>query len=786
MSHSYRTSLITSTSALAIALAAPSAAWAQDAQQAQSVNRLEEITVTARRIEEDIQSVAVAVSVFSEDKLNSQSIIGLKDFQKVTTAFNVVTDTGDYAFMRGLQGIVTFFADAPYTLKSSGQLFDVGNVQVLKGPQGTLFGASSVSGVFVMNPKKPSNNFEGFAEVTVGDYGRRTIGGAINIPVVDDKLMVRVAAQSWYRKGYVTDIDTGKDYFDQNYYIIRPSFIIKPTENLENYTMVHYFYERNNGRVDNIYNYDPFGAYGLFTTPGRADQLLALHQKDIYALQGLAIAAGMSGQKQRQINIVNNTRWDITDNLAFVNIFMWRTNGFRNVTDGLNEGFIGVPSNDPRAVATRTGPLNMQKTWSDEAKIQGTLFDDMINFTLGTFHSGNPAKNEISWDNTFGFLNASKTSGDIRNPAHVRAIFGQADVDLGRLAPWAEGLTFTAGYRYTWNTQISARTDYVVLPGVPTSQLKSARDLYGKAHFADDNWLFGLRYQVTPDTMLYVTGSKGVTTGQINPQNPDPYKLTQPEKLVQIEGGIKSTFFVGDMQFRTNFAAFYGWYSDIQSTLTAYVQVAPPPAPPQTLVISANSAEGLTRGIDADFAIIPVEWFELSGAASYNKNKYTKWPIFNPDGSFKLNRTRPFLGAPRLKWTLTGTYNVPMDEANGKLSISATFAHTSKNWYYASTFTEFGTDVHISTFTQANGYGPLASNGSTGPRDFDYPFHNLDLDVKWVDTAGVDGLTTTFGITNVLKNEGGYGTGYAWYAAGFLWNDPPPPRMFTVTMKYAF
>jgi len=793
MSHSYKSSLIMSTSALAIALVAPSAGWAQDAQEAQSANRLEEITVTARRVEENVQRVPVAVTVFAPSQLQEQQIVGLKDFMKITPAFSVVTDTGAFAFMRGLQGIVTFFADAPYNLKSTGQLFDVGSVQVLKGPQGTLFGASSVSGVFVMNPKKPTDVFEGFGSVTVGDYGRRTIEGAVGGPIVEDKLLFRIAAQSHSRDGYAVDRSTGKDYFDQNYYVFRPSFIVRPTESIENYTMIQYYYQRDHGRVDNIYAYNPAGLYGLLVNPARADVLLSTHLRDIYELPTLSLVQGFSGERHRQVEVVNNTRWDINDTFSLTNIFMWRSDGRRLVNDAINDGFTGVVTNDPRAIAARTRPLNMQKSWSNETKVQGKLFDDMFNFTLGTFHSGNPAKGELSFSNTRNFLTASKSAGDIRNPAHSRAIFGQTDVDLGRFAEWADGLTFTAGYRYTWDTQISALTNYSLTdPTIPITALPITRSLYGAAKFSYDNWLFGLRYQINPDTMVYVTASKGVTTGQINPQNPPQFLTTLPETLKQIEGGVKSTFYVGDIQARVNVAAYYGWYKNIQSTLTTTSQVNPPPAPPTTLVISANSAAGLVRGIDADFTIIPVEWFEFSGAGAFNKNKYTSWPIFDPVTKvFLYNRSRPFIGNPKLKYNLTGTFNVPMDEEWGKLSISATYAHTSTNWFFASPNIgqnlEYQTTPHFITVSQANGFGPLASAyGAVLPSDHERPFHNLDMAIKWADAAGVEGLTTTLAITNVLKNEGGYGTGFVWFAAGYNAHDPTPPRMFALTMKYAF
>jgi len=807
---SYKSYLIASTSVAAIALTVPQFAFAQD-QQAQ-VSRLEEITVTARRVEENLQEVPVAVTVITADQLASKNISSYKDFMKVTPAFNTVTDTGAFSFMRGLQGIVTFFADAPFMLRSAGQTFDVGSVQVLKGPQGTLFGASSVSGVFVMNPRKPTDTFEGFGSLTVGDYGRRSVEGAIGGPIVEDKLLFRVAAQSHYRKGYVTDRATGKDYYDQDYYTVRPSFILRPTENIENYTMLQYYYQRENGGPTRIYAYAPqhpaaaglpgwdIGAdrasgrlYSLLVPAATADRLLSEFLTDKYTYNGMARSAGFSGRRSRMIEVVNNTRWDFAENLAFVNIFMWRTFGNRNALDTTGDGLAGaVPSSDPRAIDARTRPLNMQKTWSNESKITGKLFDELLDFTIGTFHSGNPSKGEISFGNTRGVLTASLSDGDSRNPAHTRAIFGQTDIDLGRAAEWADGLTLTIGGRYTWDRQIKSQTNYNVTNTLSIEQLPITRYLYGTRNFSYSNWLFGLRYQVDPTTMAYVTVSKGVTTGQINPQNPPEYLITLPETLKQIEFGVKSTFFLGDVQMRTNIAAYYGWYKNIQSTLTTTNQVNPPPAPPTTLVISANSAAGLTRGLDAELTIIPVEWFELNGAAAYNKNKYTSWPILDPvTDVFLYNRTRPFIGGPKFKWNLTGTFHVPIDEEWGDLSVSATYEHTSRNWYYASPNIgqqwEYQSYPHFIDVTAANGFGPLSSAiGGRLPTDNEDPFHNLDLEVRWRNTAGMEGLTTTFAITNVTRNEGGYGTGYVWFAAGYNAHDPTPPRMFTVNVKYAF
>src|SRR5437764_15304824 len=123
------------------------------------------------------------------------------------------------------------------------------------------------------------------------------------------------------------------------------------------------------------------------------------------------------------------------------------------------------------------------------------------------------------------------------------------------------------------------------LPPLPTLfpyttlfRSRAGNDLYGKAYFANDNWMFGLKWQYTPDTMFYVTVAKAYTVGQINPQYPDPYKTVDPEILKQIAPGVKSTFFIGDIQLRTNFEAYYGWYSNIQVSRLNASQVNPLPA----------------------------------------------------------------------------------------------------------------------------------------------------------------------------------------------------------------
>jgi len=143
-----------------------------------------------------------------------------------------------FIFMRGIgNGTPTYFADVPSAAGGFSNFFDISNVQVLKGPQGTLFGQASNGGAIVYEPRKPGEVFGGYVSVGAGNYGRRTVEGGLDVPIIEDKVLFRMSAISDAREGYLLDITTNKDHADNNYYIFRPSLTIRPTEDIEIYTM---------------------------------------------------------------------------------------------------------------------------------------------------------------------------------------------------------------------------------------------------------------------------------------------------------------------------------------------------------------------------------------------------------------------------------------------------------------------------------------------------------------------------------------------------------------------
>ena len=225
--------------AMALLFAAGPIATAQagadqnDAEQlADEQKRLGTVTVTAQKREENLQDVPLSISAFSGDDLEASATQGLVDLQTSVPGL-VITDVtrpgastqvfirgvGTAALDGGMEASVGFFVDGVYRSRSGqgiADLVDVDSVEVLRGPQGTLFGKNTSSGAIVVNTKNPTNDFEGFGEVTLGNYNLQRYKGMVNIPLAEDKAAFRLAGSYHKRDGFIDNLGTGGLAFDSN------------------------------------------------------------------------------------------------------------------------------------------------------------------------------------------------------------------------------------------------------------------------------------------------------------------------------------------------------------------------------------------------------------------------------------------------------------------------------------------------------------------------------------------------------------------------------------------
>ena len=227
---------------------------------------IEEVVVTARRRPEDLEKVPVAVTALSGDTIRSQEIKTAIDLQNFAPSLSVSANLGsrdnDVYTIRGQSqpfggadpGVQTYFAEVPFNSSGPGTYYDMANIQVLNGPQGTLFGRNTTGGAVLFEPQRPSDQFGGYIDTQLGDYGLREFDGAINVPIIGDKLMVRAAFDVENRDGFTQDtVITGlglpynEEQDNVNYQAFRVGVTWRPFSHFENYAVFDYLHDSDNG-----------------------------------------------------------------------------------------------------------------------------------------------------------------------------------------------------------------------------------------------------------------------------------------------------------------------------------------------------------------------------------------------------------------------------------------------------------------------------------------------------------------------------------------------------------
>jgi outer membrane receptor protein involved in Fe transport len=184
---------------------------------------LEEIIVTARKREEAIQDVPVSITAFTGNQLRNAGITNLKDLGYQTPGLQIDQSSGAQIWIRGIgqrddgsrvDSPVGVYIDGLYIPRKDSHLLDlidIQSVQVLRGPQGTLFGKNTTAGALLVTTNKPDTELNGFVDVRFGNYDRQDIRGSINLPLIPDKLLSKLTIGAITRDGYQRNINTGQE-----------------------------------------------------------------------------------------------------------------------------------------------------------------------------------------------------------------------------------------------------------------------------------------------------------------------------------------------------------------------------------------------------------------------------------------------------------------------------------------------------------------------------------------------------------------------------------------------
>lgn len=711
---------------------------------------LGEVIVTARRQAEPLQDVPLAVTAFDETQLQELRISDRTALADQTPSLFSISGgyPREFAYfaLRGqgpafgtVPGVVTYFAEVPNLITIDGRVgtyFDLENVQVLAGPQGTLFGKNATGGNVLFEPRRPVDANEGYIRLESGNYRDRRVEGAFNVPMVDGKVLLRVAGDVGRRDGYTKDVGPyypGRDYDNLNYDSVRVGLTIRPFDGFENYTVARYYNSDNHGPGTVLDAVNPlFAAQIAQVFPGVND-ILAAQQ----ALGPRKVSYDLfEFSKTKYWQAINQTTYDFAPSLRLKNIVSYSE--FRN-----KYGYDYDASPLPLAGQSSTNIwTNAPNFFTEELQLQGATADDAIKYVTGAY------MDRLSWENPSGIQDYTAFPINVfvgTVPAyfsyrsHSEAVFGQATFDLGHYSPSLTGLSLTTGLRYTWEWTY-ASTMIVTPPAVT-----------GSASFDYPSYNVTLDYDVTPNVHTYVAVRDAYKSGGVNGPVPDgsPFHTFPPEKLSDVEVGLKSQYSTDNFEIRANLAVYRGGYKDIQRTTPEDVNGV-------VLNVTRSAAEGRIQGAEFTGTLGTTFGLTLTGTYSYIDSKYTKVADASAEA---ILAGAPFPYTPKQKYALGARYEKKAGSA-GTLVLSANYAHQSK----------------VSTAqTNQSFYNYLPAYGlvTAGIDMTDIAGHPLDVGFFMSNATNV---TKPVGVLD-LYNAGPSGTAALTYTE---------PRMYGIRVGYRF
>ncbi|WP_404476507.1 TonB-dependent receptor [Novosphingobium sp. BL-52-GroH] len=681
------------------------------------VSSSEDIVVTARRVEESVQSTPVSVTALSGADIAKSGITDTADLMMRTPGVYLGGSGGRENSVFQIRGmakarsgfnspaVVSYFADVPQpTFGSSVATYDLASVQVLKGPQGTLFGRNTIGGAVLFYPAAPTYNIEGYVEASYGRYNNASLEGALNVPIIDGKVALRVAGRMETHDGYTKNILNGKRFDDTDSRAVRASLLIEPVDGVKNVTIFDYYKNDYNGDsfiVRNVRSFSPLLDNALALRPAA---LQALADQQARGPRSVAVT-GEPLNRSRRLGVTNRTDIDITDDLSFTNIFGYRRT---EVDYHANVGGFGplVSGNPALGGAAFTvfhaGAINNTEQYTNEVQLKGTV--GAVDWLLGGFYlksdpfgptgtGSNALSTSTSYLNVFNYSFYHERS---------KALFGNVNVRLDNLV---EGLRFGGGFRYTWDKITACTATDTVTGGTvdpddcnasnPLLQLPATNGVKFKA----PTWQAGFDWQISPDLFAYATTHRGYRAGGIN--NPTlggtlaRFQTYGPQKVTDVELGVRSDWDLADnVRLRFNISGFVGWHKNIAASVSGVRTIvasctpgaAPPVSPdgdcnvandPQsgTLLITAGTAR--ISGIDID-GFLKIGHFTLNYGANFLKPKSTGFDIPAELAAYiPPNSAIAFDFVAKRTFTLGADYTTPLGDDGSEFTAHADLYKTS-------------------------------------------------------------------------------------------------------------
>ncbi len=611
--------------------AASSMAMAQDAAP-QDEATLDEIVVTARRTEESLQRTPLAVSAFSGETLAQTGAQQVTDLQGAVPNLNIVQGRGSSnatnIYIRGIgqpDALQTFdpavgvYVDDVYYARIRGtqfDLLDLERVEVLRGPQGTLYGKNTIGGALKLVSRRPGQEWRGRSSFAYGDYNMFDLQAAVSGPISDD-LAFGVSALRSTRDGYVTNPVTGDEYNDKDTIAFRGTLAWDPAANL---------------RVDIIADYSHDDAalnVGQATNSlvGSSGQVIVAVPSPLpeYNFQTVVDPDLPNSTRLESRGISANVALDLSDTLTLRSI-----TAFRKLN---TDDYIDFDAT-PREVTSALVAVD-QKQVSQEFQL--TYESGSISAVGGLYYLKEDVSShqEAYADDLLGaFFSNSRFLRTVDDTLETTSKAAYANVTYSV----TDQLRVSGGIRYTEEEKDYRRTTSTFFSALPAFNA-TFPFRPPVASYDDTSIMLSADYQITPDVMAYGRFAQGFKSGGYNGRANSASEATEysPETADTFELGVKSTLM--DRRLRINGAIFQTNYQDFQARVSG-LDTDPITNLPVAVLSVINAGELKITGAELEVVARPTAALTLDAQlglldANYEEFRDSRFTAFNGSRAFQ-------------------------------------------------------------------------------------------------------------------------------------------------------
>ncbi len=690
--------------ALASVLLMPATALAQDAaDQGDSVTAeapaptggLEEIVVTAQKQSESIQDVPISITAVGGQQLADMQVTTLQSLQGSVPNVqidNFANTPASAVFTIRAIGViepdpyagntVSIVVDGVPQFFSMGALidtYDISRVEILRGPQGTLFGANTTGGVVNVVSAQPTGEFGGWVKAAYGNWNRFDLSGAIEMPLVEDLASVKVSGLHTQRDGWVTNVFNGKDMGSRNVDAVRGQLLVTPSSDFSITLQGEYVAGRNgspvviNGGLPGEANYVPEGTFW--------------NGAELPQYQSPCSVPGEPCVAPEKYFSGNNQVPDTSDMDTYFGVatLEWANTPLGDLTSitGYKEFTLFEYTDQDGTAKTNNATRRKTNGWQFSQELRTAFESGIFSGVAGVFYLQTHYDHYQMYKLDFALEGLAQFNSQDQDTKSLSA-FAQTYTQI------TDRLKLSAGIRFT-HDKIDARSTLDTVFGLPAltdpewdGGLNDPSAVHqinvgGKKSWDNVGWKVGLDYELTMDALVYASWARGFKSGGFTGRigvAADGDTPFGPEEVDTYEVGLKADFL--DNRLRTNLAVFYTDYRDMQ---LAQIYFDPATNTQGNRILNAGAST--IKGFEFEAQAVPVYGLTFRGSIAYLDAKYDEFIYGDPvSGEFFDLKGYRLQNAPEWAGTVGVNYEYELG-SGGRVVGDISWQYTDEKYYTA-------------------------------------------------------------------------------------------------------